>query len=121
MAKDKQLVKRGARIRRAQRVRSKIKGTADRPRLMVFKSLQHVYAQLVDDTARKTITGVSSLKGSVNVSGNKTEKAKAVGAAIAKKAQELGINSVVFDRSGYLYHGNVKALADAARESGLKF
>jgi len=121
MAKDKNIVKRNARIRRAQRVRSKIKGTAECPRLVVFKSLLHVYAQLVDDTARKTLTGVSSLKGSINASGNQVEKAKLVGAAIGKKAQEMGITQVVFDRSGYLYHGKIKALADAARESGLKF
>jgi len=121
MAKDKQFVKREARIRRAKRVRSKIKGTMECPRLVVFKSLKHVYAQLVDDTGRKTITGVSSLKGGLNAKGNRTQKAKAVGEAIAKKAQELGIKKVIFDRSGYLYHGKVKALAEAARGSGLEF
>jgi large subunit ribosomal protein L18 len=87
----------------------------------VFKSLRYVYAQLVDDTARKTITGVSSLKGSLNVAGKGLEQARAVGKAIASKATELGIKDVVFDRSGYIYHGKVKALAEAAREAGLNF
>jgi len=121
MAMDKHFARDEARIRRAKRVRSKIKGSMDCPRLVVFKSLKHVYAQLVDDAGRKTITGVSSLKGGLNSSGNKTEKAKAVGEAIAKKARELGIKKIVFDRSGYLYHGKVKALAEAARKSGLEF
>lgn len=121
MATDKFTQKRKSRIRRAGRVRRKIRGTAERPRLVVFKSLRYVYAQLVDDTARKTITGVSSLKGSLNVSGKGMEQAKVVGKAIAEKAGELGIKDVVFDRSGYIYHGIVKALAEAAREAGLKF
>lgn len=117
---DKNRIKRNARTKRSRRVRGKVKGTPERPRLAVFKSLNHVYAQLVDDTSRKTLTGVSSLKGSLNASGNKVEKAKAVGAAIAKKAVDLGIKSVVFDRSGYKYHGKIKALAEAAREAGLE-
>jgi large subunit ribosomal protein L18 len=121
MSNDKSQGKTAARIRRARRVRSKIRGTAERPRLVVFKSLKHIYAQLVDDLGRRTITGISSLKGGINISGNRTEKAKAVGEAIGKKAQELGIKKVIFDRSGYVYHGNVKALAEAARESGLEF
>ena len=121
MAKDKHSIKRAARIRRANRVRAKVKGTTDRPRLAVFKSLKHLYAQLIDDSGRKTIVGVSSLKGGLDISGNKTEKAAAVGEAIAKKAQELGIKTVVFDRSGYAYHGKIKALAEAARKSGLEF
>ena len=118
---DKSRIKRNARLKRSRRVRGKVKGTAERPRLAVFKSLNHVYAQLIDDSARKTITGVSSLKGSINVGGNQVEKAKAVGVAIARKAGELGIKSIVFDRSGYKYHGKVKALAEAARENGLQF
>lgn len=118
---DKNRFKRNARLKRSRRVRGKVKGTAERPRLAVFKSLNHVYAQLVDDTSRKTLTGVSSLKGSVNASGKKVEKAKAVGTAIAQKAVDLGIKSVVFDRSGYKYHGKIKALAEAAREAGLEF
>jgi len=119
--RDKNVEKRNARLKRARRVRGKIVGTAERPRLVVFKSLNHIYAQLVDDTSRKTLTGVSSLKGSLNADGKQMEKARAVGAAIARKAQDLGIKSIVFDRSGYLYHGNVKALAEAARETGLEF
>ena len=118
---DKNSVKRSARLKRSRRVRGKVKGTAERPRLAVFKSLNHVYAQLIDDASRKTITGVSSLKGSVNAGGNQMERAKAVGVAIARKAGELGIKSIVFDRSGYKYHGKVKALAEAARETGLQF
>ncbi len=118
---NKQIFKRNARIKRAGRVRRKIKGTGERPRLVVFKSLNHVYAQLVDDLQHKTITGVSSLKGSVNATGKKTQKAMAVGTAIAEKAKGLGIKKVVFDRSGYLYHGKIKALAEAARKAGLEF
>jgi len=118
---DKSMAKRDSRVKRALRIRKNIKGTAERPRLVVFKSLNHVYAQLVNDLERKTITGVSSQKGSVNASGKKVEKAKAVGAAIAAKAKELGITKVVFDRSGYLYHGKIKALADSARKAGLEF
>jgi large subunit ribosomal protein L18 len=121
MATDRFTLKRKSRIRRAGRVRRKVRGTAERPRLAVFKSLRYVYAQLIDDTARKTIVGVSSLKGSLNVSGRGMEQAKAVGKAIAGKARELGIKDVVFDRSGYIYHGKVKALAEAAREEGLNF
>jgi len=118
---DKQIFKKKARARRARRVRSRIKGTAERPRLVVHKSLSHIYAQLVNDLDNRTITGVSSLEGSANAKGKKTEKAKAVGKAIAIKAKDLGITTVVFDRAGYLYHGKIKALADAAREAGLKF
>jgi large subunit ribosomal protein L18 len=118
---DKQISKRISRNRRSMRVRARIKGTADRPRLVVHKSLNHIYAQLIDDNQNRTITGVSSLEGSANAKGKKTEKAKAVGAAIAAKAKEMGIKKVVFDRSGYLYHGKIKALADAARAAGLEF
>ncbi len=118
---NKQVLKREARIRRAGRVRRKIRGTAECPRLVVFKSLNHIYAQLIDDLQHKTITGVSSLKGSVNGAGNKTQKATTVGTAIAEKAKNMGIKKVVFDRSGYLYHGKIKALAEAARKAGLEF
>ena len=106
---------------RAKRIRKKFRGTAERPRLAVYKSINHVYAQLIDDVNRATLTGVSTMKGSLNISGNMTDKAKAVGEAIARKAQEKGITDVVFDRSGYLYHGRIKALAEAARKAGLKF
>jgi len=118
---DRNVEKKNSRLKRSRRVRARVKGTPERPRLVVFKSLKHVYAQLVDDTSRKTLTGVSSLKGGLNVSGNRTEKAKAVGTAIADKAKELGFDSIVFDRSGYRYHGKIKALAEAVREAGLKF
>lgn len=118
---NKQIDKQETRKRRAGRIRSKIKGTAERPRLVVFKSLQHIYAQLVNDVERRTLTGVSSLEGSLNPTGKKIDKAKAVGKGIALKAKDLGITQVVFDRSGYLYHGKIKALAEAAREAGLKF
>ncbi len=118
---DKQIFKKAARTRRAKRVRSRISGTAEKPRLVVHKRLNHIYAQLVNDLDKRTITGVSSLEGSANAHGKKVEKAKAVGKAIAEKAKGLGITTVVFDRSGYLYHGKIKALADAARAAGLKF
>jgi len=117
----KSIVKSRSRNRRAMRVRAHIKGTAERPRLVVHKSLNHIYAQLINDSDNRTITGVSSLDGSLKAQGKKMEKAKAVGKAIAVKAKEIGISTVVFDRSGYIYHGKIKALADAAREAGLKF
>ena len=98
-------------------IRKKFSGTTGRPRLTVFRSNSEIYAQIIDDTIQKTVVSVSSLKEK----GTKTEKAKAVGAAIAGKAKEANITSVVFDRNGFLYHGRVKALADAARENGLQF
>lgn len=107
------------REKRHARVRSKIKGTQERPRLFVFRSLTNNYAQLVDDENNKVIAGISDLKDKTK--GTKSEKAKIVGLEIAKKAQELKITEVVFDRNGYKYHGRVKALAEGAREGGLKF
>jgi large subunit ribosomal protein L18 len=118
---DRSKLKLRARTRRAARIRRDIRGTGERPRLVVFKSLNHLYAQLVNDLERKTITGVSSLRGSAAGTGSKTQKAKTVGKAIAEKAIQLGYKKVVFDRSGYLYHGKIKALAEAAREAGLEF
>ncbi len=114
-----------ARLRRKKRIRKKISGTPERPRLVVFRSAKHVYAQLVDDLNQRTITGVSTLTPWVRerldgVQG-KVEKARIVGKAIAEKAKELGITKVVFDRAGYRYHGRVKALAEGAREGGLEF
>lgn len=112
------------RAKRQQRVRNKISGTAERPRLNVYRSLNNIYAQLIDDDKGVTIAMASSLspelKGKLGTGGN-IDAAVAVGGLIAKVALEKGINSVVFDRAGYLYHGRVKALADAAREGGLKF
>jgi large subunit ribosomal protein L18 len=113
-----------ARLRRKKRVRSRIEGTPERPRLNVFRSLKHIYAQAVVDTTGKTLASASTLspelRGALRHSGN-VEAAKKVGELIAKKCLEKGIPKVVFDRSGYLYHGRIKALADAARASGLTF
>jgi large subunit ribosomal protein L18 len=113
-----------ARARRKKRIRKKISGSADAPRLCVYKSLHHMYAQLVDDNQGKVITGVSTLnKGlssRIKTTGN-AEAAKALGEEIGRKAQELGIKKVIFDRNGFKYHGRVKALADGAREAGLSF
>ncbi len=106
------------RLKIKRRIRGKISGTADRPRMTVFRSNKQIYVQLIDDLAGKTIAAASS--ASLD-SAAKVEIAAKVGEAIAKKAQEAGITSVVFDRNGYLYHGRVKALADAARNGGLKF
>jgi large subunit ribosomal protein L18 len=105
------------------RIRKKLSGTNERPRLSVFRSNTQLYAQLVDDLAGKTIANASSLYKSVAEQKvkSKIEVAKLVGKLIAERAKELGIQEVVFDRSGYLYHGRVKAFADAAREAGLKF
>lgn len=109
---------------RQRRVRSKVLGTAERPRLNVYRSLNNMYAQIIDDTTGTTLVSASTLdadiKSQVSGTGNK-EAAKAVGEAIGKKAIEKGIDSVVFDRAGYLYHGRVKELADGARAAGLKF
>ena len=106
------------RYRRHLRVRKKVTGTAERPRLVIFRSLKHISAQLVDDVARRTIATVTST--SIE-SGKKTEKSTEVGKRIAAKAKEAGITKVVFDRAGYKYHGRVKAVADGAREGGLEF
>lgn len=110
------------RDRRHRRIRKKIKGTAERPRLCVFRSLRHIYAQLIDDDRGHTLLGVSSLAPELKgLTGTKTEVARAVGVLLGKKAVEKGIKTVVFDRGGYKYHGRVKALADGAREAGLVF
>ncbi len=113
-----------AREKRRARIRRKVAGTAERPRLTVYKSLRHMYAQLVDDTTGKTLvavsTGSKALKGEVKED-DKTAAAKKVGAAIARAAKEKGIEAVVFDRNGFDYHGRVQAVAAAAREAGLKF
>ena len=107
------------RIRIKYRVRNKISGTAERPRLTVFRSNKQIYAQVIDDTEGKTLAAASSLKITEKVT--KMQQAAMVGELIAKRAQEAGITAVVFDRNGYLYHGRVKELADAARNGGLKF
>lgn len=116
--------KNDARLKRQIRVRKKIKGTTERPRLNVFKSSRHIHAQLIDDINGITLAAASTISPDVKdglvYSGN-VEAAKKVGAAIAKRAIEKNISSVVFDRNGFLYHGRIKALADAARENGLSF
>ncbi len=109
------------RLRRHKRVRAKISGTAARPRLNVFRSNANIYAQIIDDENGVTLLSASTLDKEFNGYGGNREAAKAVGTMIAKKAAEKGITEVVFDRGGYVYHGRVKELADAAREGGLKF
>ncbi|BBW98176.1 MULTISPECIES: 50S ribosomal protein L18 [Geobacillus] len=110
------------RKKRHARIRKKIFGTAERPRLSVFRSNKHIYAQVIDDTKSATIVSASTLDKEFTLdSTNNIEAAKKVGELVAKRALEKGIKQVVFDRGGYLYHGRVKALADAARETGLEF
>ncbi|MBA2331354.1 MAG: 50S ribosomal protein L18 [Actinobacteria bacterium] len=115
------LTTRQARERRHRRIRGKVAGTAERPRLAVFRSNRGIFAQLVDDQSGRTIAGSSWLGVKKSFKGTKTEQAAEVGKALAAAAKKAGIESVVFDRGGYLYHGRVKALADGAREGGLKF
>ena len=105
-----------------RRIRHKVRGTAERPRLAVYRSLSHIYAQVIDDTESKTLVAASSAeKKSAVAGGGNLQGAKQVGRLIAERAKEKGIGKVVFDRGGYLYHGRVKALAEAAREGGLEF
>ncbi len=105
------------RYRRHNRVRQRVVGTTERPRLVVFRSLKHIYAQLVDDTTNRTLAAVSDHK----LEGKKSTKSTEVGKLIAQKAKDAGFSRVVFDRAGYRYHGRVKAVADGAREGGLEF
>jgi large subunit ribosomal protein L18 len=112
--------RRESRTRRHERVREKIRGSAGRPRLAVFRSITHIYAQLIDDDAGKTLVAASSVDAK-DAKGNKSERAKAVGAMLGEKAKAKGIGEAVFDRGGYRYHGRVKALGDAARGAGLRF
>ncbi len=118
------LSKNQVRQRRHVRVRRKVSGTPECPRLNVFRSLSHIYAQIIDDTTGKTLVSASTMeaevKGEVKFGGN-IEAAKAIGKRIAEKAIDAGIKDVVFDRGGYPYHGRIQALADAAREAGLNF
>lgn len=110
-----------SRLRRKTRIRRNLSGTAERPRLTVFRSNQHIYAQVIDDVAGSTLASASTLK--LDIEGHKSNISAAgeVGKAIAAAAKEAGVNTVLFDRNGYKYHGRVKALADAAREGGLTF
>ncbi len=120
----KRIDKNMIRLRKHARVRVKISGTAEKPRLCVFRSAKHIYAQIIDDVNSTTLVAASSLdealKGKLNYTGNK-DAAKEVGKLIGTKAFEKGIKQVVFDRGGYLYHGRIKELADGAREAGLEF
>jgi len=117
--------RRQSRKRSHLRVRNRVRGTAERPRLAVFKSARHIYAQVIDDVAGRTLAAASTLDEDVrkNVKGasGNVEAAKAVGAVVAERAMKDGIEQVVFDRGGFIFHGKVKAVADAAREQGLKF
>lgn len=111
------------RARRKRRIRKKVSGDASRPRLSVFRSARHIYAQVIDDTSGSTVAAASSIavaKGGEEKA-SKLDRAKQVGEAIAKACAEKGIEAVVFDRNGFMYHGRVRALADAAREAGLRF
>src|SRR5215471_18044390 len=110
-------IKRRARVRRHARIRLKVAGTAERPRLAVYRSNRHIYAQLVDDGAARTMASASDLSAG---GGEKSDRAKRVGLDLAERAKALGIDQAVFDRGGRLYHGRVKALADGAREGGLQ-
>jgi large subunit ribosomal protein L18 len=112
-----------ARAKRVRRIRKKLSGTAERPRLCVFKSNKHIYAQIVDDAAAHTLVSMSTLDKSFDAKDakNKVDIAKEVGIAIADKAKAAGITKVIFDRGGYVYHGRVKSLSDGAREGGLEF
>jgi large subunit ribosomal protein L18 len=109
------------RLRIKHRIRKVVTGTAEKPRLSVFRSNKEIYAQLVDDRNGKTLLSASSRDKDVASTGTKTDIAKEVGKLVAEKAKKAGIETIAFDRNGYLYHGRVKALADAAREAGLKF
>lgn len=124
MGLDKAKNKRQARLNRRKRVRKRVQGSPERPRLNVFRSARHIYAQLIDDSTGRTLASSSSLDKdfkSEQTWGGNVAAAKIVGRLIAEKAQAQGISEVVFDRNGFLYHGRMKALAEAAREAGLKF
>lgn len=113
-----------ARKRRHERVRKKISGSPDRPRLCVFRSVSHIYAQVIDDSSGRTLVCASTLDKEIRAdaeSKTKTQKAGSVGTLLARRAQDRGIDQVIFDRGGYKYHGRVKALAEGVRESGLRF
>jgi large subunit ribosomal protein L18 len=113
--------KRNARVRRHRRVRKKVQGTADRPRLAVFRSNKHISAQVIDDATGRTLAAASSLEADLRSRGGNIDGAKQVGELLAARAKEAGVAKVVFDRGGFQYHGRVAALADAARTSGLEF
>jgi large subunit ribosomal protein L18 len=118
MARDS---KNEIRLRIHKRIRRKVAGTEQRPRLAIFRSVNHIYAQLIDDEKGNTVASAGSIEKDLSVKGGNVEGAKRIGEKVAERAKEKGITKVVFDRGGYLYHGRVKALADAAREAGLEF
>jgi large subunit ribosomal protein L18 len=109
------------RLRVHRRIRRRVAGDADRPRLAVYRSIAHIYAQVIDDRAGRTIVSASSNDKGASTKGGNIAGAKEIGKLIAERAKEKGVTKVVFDRGGYLYHGRIKALADAAREAGLEF
>lgn len=109
------------RFKLKMRIRKKISGTSNRPRLTVFRSNKEIYAQLIDDEKGVTLVSASTMEKNFERKGTKTERAISVGKSVAERAKAIGIEAVVFDRNGYLYHGRVKSLADSARENGLKF
>jgi large subunit ribosomal protein L18 len=109
------------RLRRKAAIRKRIRGTAERPRLSIFRSAKHIYAQAVDDEGNRVIAAASDLQQGVGDEGSKKQRARAVGVAVGKKLLEQNVSAVVFDRNGYIYHGRVKEVADGAREAGLKF
>jgi large subunit ribosomal protein L18 len=115
------LSKKDRRLRIKRRIRKIVSGTASQPRLSVYRSNKEIYAQIINDENGVTLVAASSIEKDVKAKGNKTEVASIVGKAIAEKAVKAGIEKIAFDRGGYLYHGRVKALAEAAREAGLKF
>lgn len=118
----KKVSKSKVRVNKHRKIRNKISGTSERPRLSVFRSNNHIYAQVIDDVKGNTIVAASTMDKDIKVEKtNNTDAAAVVGESVAKKAIEKGIESVVFDRGGHIYHGKIKALADAAREAGLKF
>jgi len=117
----RKIEKKEIRSRIHERIRRKLTGTSERPRLAVFRSVAHIYAQVIDDTAGRTLVSASSVDKGARTNGGNVAAAKAIGKAVAERAKDKGITKVVFDRGGYPYHGRIKALADAARASGLEF
>ena len=117
----RKIEKKEIRKRIHMRIRRKLSGTAERPRLAVFRSVAHIYAQVIDDTKGATLVSASSVDKGGKTNGGNVAAAKAIGKLVAERAKEKGIKAVVFDRGGYQYHGRIKALADAAREAGLEF
>lgn len=117
-------VKKEARLKRKQRIRKKVAGTQERPRLSVFRSSKHIYAQVIDDVLGRTIVAASTMEKAVKDKSdfeNKISKASYIGKLVAERAKEKGVSNVVFDRNGFMYHGRVKALSDGARDGGLNF